>query len=101
MDRLTSMTVFVRVAELKSFAAAADQLNVSPTMVAKHIRALEAQLGARLIERTTRRHALTDIGIAYLEGCREALAAVEAANGVAEAARTQPQGLLRITASVS
>ncbi len=95
------MTVFIRVAETKSFAAAADTLDLSPTMVANHIRALEAHLGARLIERTTRRHALTDIGAAYLERCREVLAMVEAADGVAEAARTRPEGLLRVTASVS
>lgn len=101
MDRLTSMLAFVRVAESKSFAAAAEQLDVSPTMVAKHIRAQEEALGARLIERTTRRHALTDVGMAYLERCRDVLAAVDAANGVAEAAQTQPEGLLRVTASVS
>ena len=101
MDRLTSMTVFVRVAEAKSFAAAAATLDLSPTMVANHVRALEAHLGARLIERTTRRQTLTDIGAAYLERCREVLASVEAADGVAEAAQTRPEGVLRVTASVS
>ncbi len=101
MDRLTSMAVFVRVAEAKSFAAAAETLDLSPTMVANHIRALESHLGARLIERTTRRQALTDIGVAYLERCREVLTIVEAADGIAEATRTQPEGLLRVTASVT
>jgi len=101
MDRLSSMAVFVRVADAKSFAAAAETLGLSPTMVANHVRALEAHLGARLIERTTRRQALTDIGVAYLERCREVLASVEAADGVAEAARTRPEGVLRVTTSVS
>lgn len=101
MDRLASMTVFVRVAEAKSFAAAAQVLDMSPTMVANHIRAQEARLGVRLIERTTRRQVLTDVGATYLERCREVLASVEAADGVAEAMRTRPQGLLRVTAPVS
>lgn len=101
MDRFASMSVFVRVAEAKSFAAAAATLKLSPTMVANHVRSLEAHLGARLIERTTRRHTLTDIGAAYLERCKDVLASLEAAEGVAEAARTCPEGVLRITAPVS
>ena len=70
MDRLTSMAVFVRVAEKGSFAAASAELALSTTMVANHVRALEAQIGARLLDRTTRRHVLTEIGAAYLERCR-------------------------------
>jgi DNA-binding transcriptional LysR family regulator len=101
MDRLTSMTVFVRVAEVGSFAAAADEFALSTTMVANHVRALEKQLGARLLDRTTRRHALTEIGAAYLERCRDVLASVQAADGVAEALRAVPQGTLRVSAPVS
>ena len=99
MDRLASMSVFVRVAEVGSFAAAATDM--SATMVAKHIRALEGHLGARLIERTTRRQSLTDIGHAYLERCRDVLSSLEAADGVAEAVRRTPEGTLRVTAPVS
>jgi DNA-binding transcriptional LysR family regulator len=101
MDHLASIGVFVRVAEARSFAAAAARLDLSPTMVANHVRALEARLGARLIERTTRRQALTEVGTAYLERCREVLASVEAADGVAEALRHQPRGPLRVTAPVT
>ena len=101
MDQLSSMAVFVRVAEAKSFAAAAAALDLSATMVANHVRALEDRLGARLIERTTRRQTLTDIGLAYLERCREILASVKAADGVADAVRTQPSGELRVTAPVT
>ncbi|MGN6529717.1 MAG: LysR substrate-binding domain-containing protein [Burkholderiaceae bacterium] len=101
MDRLTSMSVFVRVAEVGSFAAAADEFDLSTTMVANHVRALEKQLGARLLDRTTRRHALTEIGAAYLERCRDVLASVQAADGVAEALRAVPQGTLRVSAPVS
>jgi len=101
MDRLTSMAAFVRVAEKGSFAAAADGLAMSTTMVANHVRALEAQLGARLLDRTTRRHVLTEIGAAYLERCRDVLASVHAADHVAEALRAVPQGTLRVTAPVT
>jgi len=101
MDRLTSMEVFVRVAETGSFAAAAEAFGLSATMVANHVRALEARLGARLIERTTRRHHLTEIGAAYLERCRDVLAGAEAADRVADALRAVPQGTLRVTAPVS
>jgi len=101
MDRLTSMAVFVRVAEKGSFAAAAAELALSTTMVANHVRALESQLGALLLSRTTRRHTLTEIGAAYLERCRDVLASVQAADHVAEALRAVPQGTLRVSAPVS
>lgn len=101
MDRLTSMEVFVRVAEAGSFAAAAKACALSTTMVANHVRALESRLGARLIDRTTRRHRLTDIGAAYLERCREALQSVQSADRVAEELRAVPRGTLRMTAPMS
>ncbi|MBW8759470.1 MAG: LysR family transcriptional regulator [Burkholderiales bacterium] len=101
MDRLTSMAVFVRVAEKGSFAAAAAEFGLSATMVANHVRALEDGLGARLLDRTTRRHALTEIGAAYLERCRDVLASVQAADQVADALRAIPQGTLRVSAPVS
>ncbi len=101
MDRLTSMSVFARVAEQGSFAAVARELGLSQTMVANHVRALESALDARLLDRTTRRHALTEIGAAYLERCRDVLASVQAADHVAEALRAVPQGTLRVSAPVS
>ena len=101
MDRFTSMAVFVRVAEKGSFAAAAAEFGLSATMVANHVRSLEDALAARLLDRTTRRHALTEIGAAYLERCRDVLASVQAADHVAEALRAVPQGLLRVSAPVS
>jgi DNA-binding transcriptional LysR family regulator len=101
MDRLTSMAVFVRVAEKGSFAATADEFGLSTTMIANHVRALETHMKARLLDRTTRRHSLTEIGAAYLERCRDVLASVHAADHVAEVLRSQPQGLLRVSAPVS
>lgn len=101
MDRLTSMAVFTRVVEKGSFAAVADEFGLSTTMVANHVRGLEQRLGARLLDRTTRRHSLTEIGAAYLERCRDVLSSVQAAEQVAEAMRAVPQGILRVTAPVS
>lgn len=101
MDRLTSMAVFVRVVEKGSFAAVADEFSLSTTMVANHVRALEAHLGARLLDRTTRRHSLTEIGSVYVERCRDVLNSVQAADYVAEALRDVPRGKLRMTAPVT
>lgn len=101
MDQLTSMSVFVRVVEKGSFTAAAAEFGISSTMVANHVRSLETHLGATLLERTTRRQYLTEIGAAYLERCREVLESVQAADQVAETLRVTPQGVLRVTASVS
>ena len=98
MDKLRAMEVFVATVDAGSFAAAAEALDLSAVMVGKHIRALEEQLGARLLERTTRRHSLTEIGAAYLERCRDVLSSVHIADGVAESLRAMPQGVVRVTA---
>ncbi|SEK62174.1 DNA-binding transcriptional regulator, LysR family [Roseateles sp. YR242] len=101
MDKLRAMEVLVSVAEKGSFTAAAEALDLSPVMVGKYIQALEAQLGGRLLERTTRRQRLTELGAAYLERSREVLSSVRAADSVAESLQAEPHGTLRITAPVS
>jgi len=101
MDKLRAMEFFVAAIDAGSFAKAAEALELSAVMVGKHIRGLEKALGARLLERTTRRHALTEIGAAYLERCRDVLASVRTADGVAESLRALPQGTLRVTAPVA
>ncbi|WP_414831722.1 LysR family transcriptional regulator [Afifella sp. YEN Y35] len=100
-DRLESMSVFVRVAELGSFSAAATALSISPQMVAKHIEALEKRLGTRLIHRTTRRHSLTDFGRQYRDRCKAILADVADAEAQASETGSEPRGLLRINAPVT
>jgi DNA-binding transcriptional LysR family regulator len=100
-DRLTSMRVFVSVAETGSFTAAAAAMGISATMVGKHIRMLEKRLATPLIVRTTRRQALTQVGKLYLERSRQALAAVAAAESAAEEMASEPRGLLRVHATVS
>jgi hypothetical protein len=69
MDRLTSLTVFTRVVECSGFSAAAWRLNMSTTMVSSHVQALEDRLGARLLNRTTRKVSLTEVGKTYYERC--------------------------------
>ena len=101
MDRLTSMNVFVRAAELGSFAAAANALRISPQMVAKHIARLESRLGTALLNRTTRRQHLTDIGRSYYERCKMVLAEAEAADAIALEMKATPSGTLRVNAPVT
>ncbi|RMO55258.1 hypothetical protein ALQ29_04742 [Pseudomonas marginalis pv. marginalis] len=64
-------------------ARAAERLNLSPQMVAKHVSALEQRLGARLLNRTTRRQSLTELGSAYYERCKHILTEAEAADSLA------------------
>ena len=96
MDRLTSMRVFARVIDEGSFAGAARELNLSPAVVTRLVADLEDHLGARLLNRTTRRVSLTDIGEQYLERVRHVLTEVEEAEALATASSTEPRGHLRI-----
>jgi len=101
VDKLTSMGVFVKSAELGSFAAAAQALGMSAQMVAKHVAGLESALGITLLNRTTRRQNLTDAGRAYFDSCKSVLAEVDAADALAQAMLSQPQGVLRVSAPVT
>lgn len=101
MDRLMCMQVFVRVVEKGSFSAAAEELRISSTMVGKHVVHLEERLGARLLNRTTRRQSLTEAGSIYYERCKVALAEVEAAESSATELQQVPRGLLRVNAPVT
>jgi DNA-binding transcriptional LysR family regulator len=101
MDRLASMAAFVKTAEAGSFAAAAAALGMSPQMVAKHVGWLESRLKARLINRTTRRQSLTEIGKAYCERCKTVLADADWADAIASETTGVPRGRLRINAPVT
>jgi DNA-binding transcriptional LysR family regulator len=94
------MQAFVAVADLHGFAPAARKLGLSPSAVTRLIAALEDRLGARLLQRTTRQVALTDIGARYLERARRILADVEEAEGAAEGERIRPSGRLVVSAPV-
>jgi DNA-binding transcriptional LysR family regulator len=92
----TEMAIFARVAERGSFAGAAEDASLSPSAVAKLITRLEHRLGVRLINRTTRRLALTAEGEIYLDRVREILGAIEAAESEIASARASPRGHLRV-----
>ncbi|KQP80306.1 LysR family transcriptional regulator [Methylobacterium sp. Leaf117] len=96
MDRLTSLTVFGRVVEAGGFSAAARRLNMSVTMVSKHVQSLEDRLGARLLNRTTRKVSLTEIGQAYYERSSQILAELDEADRIAGALHATPRGRLRL-----
>jgi DNA-binding transcriptional LysR family regulator len=92
----TEMGIFERVVERGSFAGAAEDVGLSPSAVAKLITRLELRLGVRLINRTTRRLALTAEGEIYLDRAREILGAIEAAESEIASARVSPRGHLRV-----
>src|SRR5258708_37631763 len=100
MDRIDAMEALVSVADLRGFAPAAGRLGLSPSGVTRLIAALEDRLGARLLQRTTRKVALTDVGSRYLERARRILAEVEEAEASAEGERTRPSGRLVVSAPV-
>ena len=93
---MASLTAFVRVVESGGFTAAARRLNLSPTMVSNHVQALEDSLGVRLLNRTTRRVSLTEIGREYYERCSQILHELAEADEVASALQVNPRGRLRV-----
>jgi len=94
-DSLYEMSVFAKVVASGSLSAAARDLGVSTAVVSRRLAALEARLGVRLVNRTTRRSALTDEGASYHEACVRILGEIEDADAVAAARRVEPQGLLK------
>jgi LysR family transcriptional regulator for bpeEF and oprC len=101
MDRIQSMEVFRWVVDLGSFSRAADRLDMSRAAVTAHVAALESRLGLRLLNRTTRKLALTDDGAAYLDHVRRVLADVEETEATLAAGRTRPRGVLRVDLPVA
>jgi DNA-binding transcriptional LysR family regulator len=101
MDKLTGMAVFARVVDAGSFTAAAIQLGMSKSAVSKAIAALEDRLGARLLNRTTRRLALTEVGRAFYQRCARIVAEAEEAELAVTHLQVAPRGTLRVNAPVS
>src|SRR5262245_33148825 len=101
MDRLVSMAVFKRAVEAGSFAAAARQFGISPEMAGNHVRGLEAHLGVRLLNRSTRRLNLTEAGGIYYERCVRILADVQEAETEVGVLQLSPRGVLRVAAPVT
>jgi DNA-binding transcriptional LysR family regulator len=100
-DALQEIAVFARIVATGSLSAAARDLAMSPAFVSRRLAALEARLGVRLINRTTRSLHLTDEGAAYHETCVRLLAEIEEADAAVSAGRAEPRGILRVALPAS
>ncbi|KAF1029166.1 MAG: HTH-type transcriptional regulator DmlR [Burkholderia plantarii] len=100
MDHLQSMRVFVKVADLGSFARAASAMDISNAVATRHVADLESRLGTRLLNRTTRSLSLTESGQVYLERARQILDELEDVEQMVVARNHEPVGTLRIVAPV-
>jgi DNA-binding transcriptional LysR family regulator len=100
MDTLMSMKVLRQVVESGSFVAAAERLNLSTAMTSKHVMHLERNLGARLLNRTSRHLSLTEVGTIYYEQCREMLDNLEIVEAAVRRSAVVARGLLKISAPV-
>lgn len=101
MDKLRSMEVFLLAMDEGSYAAAADRLGMSAQMVGRHIRMLEAWIGARLVSKTTRKQSMTEAGLIFYERCKVLLAEVEGTKNLTQALMATPRGKLRLAAPLS
>ena len=101
MDRWTEIELFVQVAETGSLSRAAEALDLSNAAASRHLSALEARLGARLVERNTRRLFLTETGKEFVSRAKTILADLKDAEDAVNATALNPTGVLRITASLS
>ncbi|RLL71574.1 LysR family transcriptional regulator [Ochrobactrum soli] len=96
MDQILAIRTFVRVAEAGSFAKAADSMNLPRSSVSKLVQDLEAHLGTKLVERTTRSVTMTTEGVNYHERALRLLADLDDMDGTVAGARSTPKGKLRI-----
>jgi DNA-binding transcriptional LysR family regulator len=101
MDRWQGMQVFAQVVEQGHLARAAERLGMSTSTVSRHLAELEAHLGVRLLNRTTRRLSLTESGRAFHERCVQLLADLEEAESMATSAAVVPKGTLKLTCSMA
>jgi DNA-binding transcriptional LysR family regulator len=101
MDRVTAMQLFVRAVECGSFSRAASDLNLTQPTVTKQVAALEAQLGARLLNRNTRGISPTEVGRLYYEKCKVILQQLEEAEHIASQRQGEVHGTLRIATSIA
>jgi len=101
LDRWTEIELFVQVAETGSLSRAAEALDLSNAAASRHLSALEDRLGARLVERNTRRLYLTDTGQEFFSRAKTILSDLKDAESAVNATALNPTGVLRITASLS
>lgn len=101
MDRAAEMDVLVSAIDRGGFTAAADHLGLTPSAVSKTITRLEARLGVKLVERTTRRIALTPEGRTFYESARRIIGAIDDAEASVMETRGRPQGILRVNSGIT
>lgn len=101
MQDLNDLYYFVKSVDHGGFAQAGRALGIPKSKLSRRIALLEEQLGIRLIQRTTRRFVVTDIGRSYYEHCRAMLVEAEAAQQVVDASRAEPRGFIRMTCPIS
>lgn len=101
MENLTDIAIFCRVVDTGSFTTAAEQLGLSRAVVSKYVTRLEARLGARLLNRTTRRLSLTEAGSTLYEGSSGALSRIEEVEVEISQLQSEPRGLLKVSAPMS
>jgi DNA-binding transcriptional LysR family regulator len=101
MKNLAGMAIFAKVAEARSFSEAARRLGVSKSMVSKEVARLERSLGARLLNRTTRKLSLTEVGAAFYVHCARVVQEAEEAELLVGRLHGEPRGMLRVTAPVA
>lgn len=101
IENSVRLAVFAKVADLKSFTRAAEALGLSKSAVSKHVAGLEERLGARLLQRTTRRLHLTEVGTALFERAQRIVAEVEEAELAVTRLSAEPRGTLRVSAPMS
>ncbi len=101
MDKLKYMAIFVEVANGEGFTAAAELMGLSRAQVSKAVIQLETHLGSRLLNRTTRRVSLTEIGRIYYERCKAILCDISEVEAIASEQSVTPNGVLRLSASTS
>lgn len=100
MELLVEMMAFAKVVETRSFSAAAQKLKTSKSLVSKQVGNLESALGVRLLNRTTRRMSLTEIGAAYYEHCARIAQEIDAAKETVTQLQVEPRGVLKLTSPV-
>ncbi|MEM8848555.1 MAG: LysR family transcriptional regulator [Pseudomonadota bacterium] len=97
MDRLSEMEAFATVVDQGGFTDAAKKLGISKSAVSKHVSSLETRLGARLLNRTTRRVSPTEIGLAYYDRARRVLNDAGEADALVTSMQSAPSGVLRVS----
>ncbi len=97
MDRLTEMEAFAMVVDQGGFTDAAKKMGMSKSAISKHVSSLEARLGARLLNRTTRRVSPTEIGLAYYDRARRVLNDAGEADALVSSMQSEPSGILRVS----